>query len=102
MKKNRLREGRKAVPSSKMPDLGWDIAETQLQKGSKSEEVQEVSETDPPTDSSTPPGNDHNSHTNNNNIEHLRSCIQEIPEMARKTTQVVKSTITKISRNNHI
>ena len=24
------REGRKAVPTSKMPDLGWDIAETQL------------------------------------------------------------------------
>ena len=28
----KVREGRKAVPSSKMPDLGWDIAETQLQK----------------------------------------------------------------------
>ena len=27
----KVREGRKAVPSSKMPDLGWDIAETQLQ-----------------------------------------------------------------------
>ena len=27
----KLREGRKAVPSSKMPDLGWDIATTQLQ-----------------------------------------------------------------------
>ena len=25
----KVREGRKAVPSSKMPDLGWDIAETQ-------------------------------------------------------------------------
>ena len=25
-----MREGRKAVPTSKMPDLGWDIAETQL------------------------------------------------------------------------
>ena len=24
-----MREGRKAVPTSKMPDLGWDIAETQ-------------------------------------------------------------------------
>ena len=28
----KVREGKKAVPSSKMPDLGWDIAETQLQK----------------------------------------------------------------------
>ena len=26
----KMREGRKAVPTSKMPDLGWDIAETQL------------------------------------------------------------------------
>ena len=26
----KTREGRKAVPTGKMPDLGWDIAETQL------------------------------------------------------------------------
>ena len=26
----KVREGRKAVPNSKMPELGWDIAETQL------------------------------------------------------------------------
>ena len=26
----KTREGRKAVPTNKMPDLGWDIAETQL------------------------------------------------------------------------
>ena len=26
----KVREGQKAVPNSKMPDLGWDIAETQL------------------------------------------------------------------------
>ena len=26
----KMREGRKEVPTSKMPDLGWDIAETQL------------------------------------------------------------------------
>ena len=26
----KTREGRKAVPTSKMPDLEWDIAETQL------------------------------------------------------------------------
>ena len=25
----KTREGRKAVPTSKIPDLGWDIAETQ-------------------------------------------------------------------------
>ena len=32
----KTREGRKAIPTSKMPDLGWDIVETQsLQKNQK-------------------------------------------------------------------
>ena len=26
----KTREGRKPVPANKMPDLGWDIAETEL------------------------------------------------------------------------
>ena len=33
----KTREGRKAVPNSKMPDLAWDIAETQLTQGSQKE-----------------------------------------------------------------
>ena len=37
----KTREGRKAVPSSKMPDLGWDIAETQ-----SIQEVQKESSSD--------------------------------------------------------
>ena len=41
----KLREGRKAVPSSIMPDLGWDIAETQLQERNKAEKTQELPET---------------------------------------------------------
>ena len=28
----KTQEGRKTVPTSKMPDLGWDIAEAQLQE----------------------------------------------------------------------
>ena len=35
-------------------------------------------------------------------LEHLKSYIQEIPEVTRKTSQAVKSTITKIRCNNHI
>ena len=31
----KAREGRKAVPTNKMPNLGWDIAETQLQGDEK-------------------------------------------------------------------
>ena len=42
----KVREGRKVVPSSKMPDLGWDIAETKLQKDSEQvDQDQESSET---------------------------------------------------------
>ena len=33
----KTREGRKAVPNSKMPDLAWDIAETQLTQGVQKE-----------------------------------------------------------------
>ena len=33
----KTREGRKAVPNSKMPDLAWDIAETQLTQEAKRE-----------------------------------------------------------------
>ena len=33
----KTREGRKAVPNSKMPDLAWDIAETQLIHGTQKE-----------------------------------------------------------------
>ena len=33
----KTREGRKAVPNSKMPDPAWDIAETQLTQEAKKE-----------------------------------------------------------------
>ena len=33
----KTREGRKAVPNSKMPNLAWDIAETQLSQGTQKE-----------------------------------------------------------------
>ena len=98
----KLREGRKAVPSNKMPDLEWDIAETQLQWDSKTEENQEHSEIN-------------HQHTSislqamitiavivTTILEHLKTYIQEIPEITRKTAQVVKSTTTKISRNRFI
>ena len=35
----KTREGRKAVPTSKIPDLEWDIAETQLQETQKKPEI---------------------------------------------------------------
>ena len=31
----KVREGRKAVPANKMPELGWDTAETDIQTSTK-------------------------------------------------------------------
>ena len=84
-------EGRKAVPANKMPDLGWDIAETQL--------LQE------------------NQGNNNTHmtlalqtvititimlitfLEHITAYAKKIPKFAKKTAQVVKRMITKASHN---
>ena len=44
----KVREGRKAVPNSKMPDLGWDIAETQLQEDCNQGKAQENPENNNP------------------------------------------------------
>ena len=94
----KVREGRKAVPNSKMPELGWDIAETQLQMGCKQTEYQESTQTN---SQQTP----HSLQTIiaiaiiiTSILEHIRLYIQEIPEMLRKTTQVVKLMTTKIGR----
>ena len=97
----KIREGRKAVPSSKMPDLGWDVAETQLQKDSKPEEVQENSEIT--TQTALPlQAMIAIAVIITTILEHLRENIQEIPEIRRKETQAVKSTTTRISRNKLI
>ena len=98
----KIREGKKAVPSSKMPDLGWDIAETQLQEGNKAEEAQELPDT--VTLLTTVP-----LQTVitifiliTTILEHLKSHITKIPGIARKATQAVKSMIIRTSRNNYI
>ena len=84
----KMREGRKAVPTNKMPDLGWDIAETQL--------IQE------------------NQKENNPNmtpplqtlitiivlvIAILKQMITQIEEIAKRAVQVMENTIKKASRN---
>ena len=86
----KTREGRKTVPTSKMPDLGWDIAVAQLQ------ETQEKP---------------------NNNDTHKAPCSQllitvaiiitaileqitvYVREITKKTVQVVKSMAMKASHN---
>ena len=87
----KTRGGRKAVPTNKMPDLGWDIAETRL-----------VQENQGNNDSHmTPP-----LQTLITVIimliailEHITTYIKEIPKLAKKMAQAVKSTITKASCN---
>ena len=84
----KTREGRKAVPTNKMPDLGWDIAETQL--------VHEKQENNDPH--KTPP-----LQTLVTVIIMLITILEYMTtyanEIAKKTVQTVKSTITKASRN---
>ena len=92
----KTREGRKAVPTSKMPDLGWDIAEAQLQ------ETQEKPE-------------DNITHTApwlellitiaiiiTAILEHIALYVKEIPRITNKTVQVVKSVTMKASRNKFL
>ena len=84
----KTREGRKAVPTSKMPDLGWDIAETQL--------IQE------------------NQKENNSNltpplqtlimiiiliIAILKQLITQIKEIAKRAVQTMENTIKEVSHN---
>ena len=88
----KTREGRKAVPANKMPDLGWDIAETQL--------TQESSE------------NRKESHMTPTlqtiitviimiitSLEHIIAYAMKIPTTERKTAHTIRNTITKASRN---
>ena len=84
----KTREGRKAVPTNKMPDLGWDIAETQL-----------VYEKQENNDShKTPP-----LQTLVTVIIILITILEYMTtytkEIAKKTVHTVKNTITKASRN---
>ena len=89
----KTREGRKTVPTSKMPDLGWDIAEAQLQETQKK-----------PEDNAT--------HTSpclqllitaaiiiTAILEQLAVYVREVPKIIKKTAQVVKSTTMKASHN---
>ena len=90
------------MPSSKMPDLEWDIAETQLQEDSKQKEVQELAATNTPLIAVPLQIMIAIAILIATMLENLKSYTHEIPELARKTAQAVKSMLTKISPNNHI
>ena len=98
----KTREGRKVVPSNKMPDLGWDIAETQLQGDGKNIEVQENQEENAP-------------HMTLplqaliavviilvTILEHTTTYITEIPKFAKRVVQAVKSMTTKANHSRRL
>ena len=87
----KIREGRKMVPNNKMPDLAWDIAETQLTQEAQKENNSNM----------TPP------------LQTLvtiiilitaivKQTITQIRKIAKNTVQVIKSTTKEVSRNNAI
>ena len=94
----KVREGRKMVPSNKMPELGWDIAETQLYKEGEQAEYQESTQTSQQTPCplqaiiaiaiiiTTI-------------MENIKTYIQEIPAVKRKTMQASKFVTTKINHS---
>ena len=90
----KIREGRKAVPNSKMPDLGWDIAETQLP-----EEIRETSDSSPSRTTTLPQKMITIAILI---IASLTSCIQKTLEIVKNMTQSVKSTISGIGCNSYI
>ena len=95
----KVRERRKAVPSCKMPDLGWDIVETQLQEDCNQGKAQQNPE-------------NKNPHTTlplqvmitiaiviTTLLENITAYIQEIPQTMRNAVQAIKNTRRKISNN---
>ena len=98
----KVREGRKAVPSSKMPDLGWDIAETQLQKDSKPEEDQKNPETNTSQTAPTLRALIAIAVLLLTVLELLNSYIQEAPKITREMAQTAKSVATRINNTKVI
>ena len=94
-----VREGRKAVPTNKMPDLGWDIAETQIQEDRKSTKAQEKPESSTPNITPTLQAPISVAIIITTILEHIAVYIKEIPKIAKKTAQAVKNMTMKISDN---
>ena len=85
-----------------MPDLGWDIAETQLQEENKAEEIQELPETVTLLTAVPLQAMITIVILITTMIQHLKSHIQKTPGITRKTTQAIKSAIIRTSHNNYI
>ena len=90
----KVREGRKAVPANKMPELGWDIAETDIQTISPQQET-------------TQPNNQQTPHTLQTMItiailiatvlELIKTHTQKIPTLVRTMTKSTKGAFRRIN-----
>ena len=98
----KAREGRKAVPTNKMPDLGWNIAETQIQKDWKNAKVQEKPENNIPHMTPALQALIAVTIIITTILEHVAAYVKEIPGIAKKTVQAVKSMTMKVSCNKLI
>ena len=81
-------EGRKTVPTSKMPDLGWDIAETQLIQKNQKEKNSNLT---PPLQTLIT--------IIILTIAILKQIITQIKEIAKRAVQVTENMIKEASRN---
>ena len=95
----KTREGRKAVPTNKMPDLGWDIAETQLQGDEIKTETKESQENSDPHMTPSLQAIIAVIIMLVTILEQITTHVKEIPKLAKRTVQAVKSMTTKVSRN---
>ena len=95
----KMREGRKAAPTNKMPDLGWDIAETQLQGDEKKTETKESQENSDPHMTPSLQAIIAVIIMLVTILEHITTHVKEIPKLAKRTAQAVKNMTTKVSRN---
>ena len=92
----KVREGRKAVPANKMPELGWDIAET---------DIETISKTTQPDNQQTP-------HIVQIMItiailitallEFIKTYIQKIPSLIKTVTKSAKGVFRSINNTRFI
>ena len=90
----KIREGRKAVPTNKMPDLGWDIAETQL--------IQENQGNDKPHITFPLQALITTVVILVTSLELISAYTKKIWKFAKTTMQVAKSAIRKTSHNKFL
>ena len=96
----KVREGRKTVPSNKMPELGWDIAETQLHKEGEQAEYQESIQTNSQQTPCPLQAIIAIAIIIITIMEHIKTYAQEIAAVTKKTMQALKFATTKINRSN--